>query len=29
MTAVVERDPRVEVIDVADAVDVLDADPPR
>jgi uncharacterized protein len=29
LTAVVERDPRVEVIAVTDAVDVLDADPPR
>lgn len=28
ITAVVERDPRVEVIAVSDAVDVLDADPP-
>lgn len=29
ITAVVERDPRVEVIAVSDAVDVLDAEPPR
>jgi uncharacterized protein len=28
ITAVVERDPRLEVIAVTDAVDVLDADPP-
>jgi uncharacterized protein len=28
ITAVVERDPRLEVIAVHDAVDVLDADPP-
>ncbi|MEX0834654.1 MAG: DUF503 domain-containing protein [Nitriliruptor sp.] len=28
LTAIVERDPRVEVIDVVDVVDVLDADPP-
>lgn len=28
VTAIVERDPRVEVIGVVDAVDVLDADPP-
>ncbi|MEX1178022.1 MAG: DUF503 domain-containing protein [Nitriliruptor sp.] len=29
ITAVVERDPRVAVIAVADEVDVLEADPPR
>jgi uncharacterized protein len=29
ITAVAERDPRVEVIAVADDADVLDADPPR